>query len=650
MKKIHMPARLLALLLCLALLAAAGCGVLPSEGGGDVPGEDSSIVGDSQSGSDEGDKQYPEGFLNDERSYIMAAGFTRPSEINGNFFQFKIGTPMNILYEGMFCLVRTTDTIVPRLCESYEQDGNRTIFHLRKNAGWSDGEPFTSRDVKAYFDVNYTHSLLTYLESVEYPDEYTVVIEWAEPMINTDIGMLFVADGWHGTIAYHLYKEYADRAAVILDEAIAAKKSGERGPGPYGVTFTEEQSAALGAIWNEFVASGPALPVGTGPYRIESMTDTDMVMVKNPYYYDAENVAIEKLVLKNLDANTSLAMLSNGELDHYGGVLGEDITDNLLDAMPNLRFYPMFDPACQGLFFNTRKAPFDQLELRQAIAMLLDKTPIRQTTSVYSKEYPEISSLGIVPSTLSESVSAGIVDSLKDYTRNEPAAEALLTGAGWSRNDEGKWQDADGQSYTWEIVVGPNSGSAMLNGAAIIADQMNKFGFTVTVVGSEAGTFYEKASLQEHDMLIDFTDVSWSFVNPYSTITNYYNGDPGKWAGLWSDDQPKSLLLTDQNGEEFDVYELIGDMYWMTPDEMQRAVDRIVWATNENAYCVNLYQQTVGVWQNTDRIGNLPMEHRADGGNFMPLPESLEDRIAVAKLNLGFAAAGLMFDDGITPK
>ena len=53
------------------------------------------------------------------------------------------------LYEGLVKDNPKTNLIEPDLAESWEiEDGGKTIiFHLRHDVKWSDGVPFTSRDV-----------------------------------------------------------------------------------------------------------------------------------------------------------------------------------------------------------------------------------------------------------------------------------------------------------------------------------------------------------------------------------------------------------------------------------------------------------------------------------------------------------------------
>ncbi|MCY4093068.1 MAG: ABC transporter substrate-binding protein, partial [Caldilineaceae bacterium] len=61
----------------------------------------------------------------------------------GNRRYYLIGLTHN-------CLVNITadyTTWLPELAESWEFDGNKAIFHLRKDVKWHDGEPFSSDDV-----------------------------------------------------------------------------------------------------------------------------------------------------------------------------------------------------------------------------------------------------------------------------------------------------------------------------------------------------------------------------------------------------------------------------------------------------------------------------------------------------------------------
>ena len=83
-----------------------------------------------------------------------------------------------------------TKTMVPDLAESWEasDDLMTWTFHLREGVTWHDGEPFTAADVKwtfdsilEYGDQAYTYTYVKMVESVETPDDYTVVFHMAYP-------------------------------------------------------------------------------------------------------------------------------------------------------------------------------------------------------------------------------------------------------------------------------------------------------------------------------------------------------------------------------------------------------------------------------------------------------------------------------------
>lgn len=81
-------------------------------------------------------------------------------------------------------------TVVPWLASSWDvsPDGSTWTFHLVKNATWSDGVPLTAADVKFTYDfatANKIGAAAYYVESiqsVETPDNYTVVITRKSPL------------------------------------------------------------------------------------------------------------------------------------------------------------------------------------------------------------------------------------------------------------------------------------------------------------------------------------------------------------------------------------------------------------------------------------------------------------------------------------
>ncbi len=89
---------------------------------------------------------------------------------------------------------------MPQLAKSWEvsEDGLVYTFHLNEGVKWHDGEDFTSEDVVFSTDVYLremnprTRTILEHVESIEAPDEHTVVFTLKNPF-----GPFLLACGHH---------------------------------------------------------------------------------------------------------------------------------------------------------------------------------------------------------------------------------------------------------------------------------------------------------------------------------------------------------------------------------------------------------------------------------------------------------------------
>ncbi|MEM9587073.1 MAG: peptide ABC transporter substrate-binding protein [Planctomycetota bacterium] len=114
--------------------------------------------------------------------------------------------------------------------------------------------------------------------------------------------------------------------------------------------------------------------VTNGPYQVGMRLLRDRVrMVKNPRYFDADNVSISVIdAMSTESANTALNMYETGQLDW--------ITDPPTTLMETLRERDDFLSAPQlTVYFyriNTKRPPMDDPRVRRAIAMAIDRTQI----------------------------------------------------------------------------------------------------------------------------------------------------------------------------------------------------------------------------------------------------------------------------------
>jgi peptide/nickel transport system substrate-binding protein len=132
---------------------------------------------------------------------------------------------------------------VPGLADSWEtsEDGLTWTFHLNKDAKWHDGKPVTSEDVAYTYQRILDEEQGLYIdavrqiESIETPDEHTVVFKTGEPsvqMLNTYVYIL----------PKHIWED------VPADETKSFKNEPVIGSGPFqAVEWKEGQFARLEA-------------------------------------------------------------------------------------------------------------------------------------------------------------------------------------------------------------------------------------------------------------------------------------------------------------------------------------------------------------------------------------------------------------------
>ncbi|MBK8984656.1 MAG: peptide ABC transporter substrate-binding protein [Chloroflexi bacterium] len=116
-------------------------------------------------------------------------------------------------------------------------------------------------------------------------------------------------------------------------------------------------------------------PIGTGPYMLDQWVRGDSIIFKRFADYWGESAAAETAVLRwGTEGAARLLELQAGTVDMITNVSPDDIPGVLAD--PNLQLLPSGNPNVFYVGFTNTFAPFDNPEVRQAIAMGIDKQRI----------------------------------------------------------------------------------------------------------------------------------------------------------------------------------------------------------------------------------------------------------------------------------
>ena len=255
-------------------------------------------------------------------------------------------------FDGLF-RVGLDDKPIPACASHYEisDDGMTWTFHLRDNLKWSDGEKLTARHFKDGF-MRFINP-----ETGSPYANYGFFIKNAEKFYNgnalsEDVGIDVLDEK---TLIIHL--EYKN--PLMLDYMAFP-------------TFVPARMDIINKYQNAWAAK-PETYISNGAFILESWKHGDggeMTLVKNPNYWDADNVKVDRLrfVFIN-DSNTSLAAFRAGKLD-----LTSDVPLQMLPLLIKRgEIIPKPSLGVAYCEFNVNKKPFDDIRVRKAFALAIDR-------------------------------------------------------------------------------------------------------------------------------------------------------------------------------------------------------------------------------------------------------------------------------------
>lgn len=560
--------------------------------------------------------------------------------------------------------VRSTDELHYLLAEEIiHNDDHTSIIKVRKNAKWHTGEDFTAEDVIAFFHINFV-SVTNYIaKPLEEIDNKTVKITWKtwmEP--NANVKNLLLAETKVGSVQYSVFKTVVDRCQEIL-------RSQERAPegyndwAPFGYINSKASETLYMENYNTFRAMNPKTFVATGPFKVERVTQNQMVLLRNKDYYFADNVKFGTVLGYNTpDINGIYNLLSTDKIDYQDGLAPEATLNSILNQNPKLTHLKMFDPGAIGLVFNLEKEIWTP-KVREAFQYIFNREEMKNAGNKYgiTSSFPLV---GMAPSEAKAWMKESDYARIPTYTYDQTRAAQLLTEAGWTKSG-GKWMVGGEQV---KLSLGYDGSHPGMSGVAEgVSSTLNTFGIELVLKrAADFGTWFDTAKTQEsvYDFVVNWTDLNMSFSYPtgsFNYVLNDINGPIMHLQYFTQEDfdngvidderligKPKlTLPKADGSGETFRISEYLPTMYSLTEEELHaRLADMVLGLASQN-FGLSFYQNVTGSFLNKDLIATLPLqEHIAQNRNVTYVPEvGSDDFFAVARTNLWFSQ-GIVFSKG----
>lgn len=264
---------------------------------------------------------------------------------------------VSVIFEGLARLDPKTANPVPGLAESWEisPDGLVYTFHLRSNLVWSTGGPITADDV--------VYSWIRALDPATASD-YAGQLYYVKNGEEFNAGKIKDPSlvGVHALDARTVRVELNHPTAFFLDLCAFP-------------TLSVVPRQTIEKYGDRWLMTRP-LPV-SGPYELEDWRINDKVRVrKNPRYWDAANTKTEVVDFLPIGSpTTALNLYETGGADI---VWDKDLVPiELLDLLlkrPDFHTYPIL--GAYYVSFNITRKPFDDVRVRQALGLAIDKERI----------------------------------------------------------------------------------------------------------------------------------------------------------------------------------------------------------------------------------------------------------------------------------
>ncbi|MER8430421.1 peptide ABC transporter substrate-binding protein [Mesorhizobium caraganae] len=356
------------------------------------------------------------------------------------------------LFQGLVMHDQKTN-LIPGAAESWtvSDDGTVYTFKLRKDGLWSDGSPVTADDFVYSFRRLEDPATAAEYASMLYP------VKNAEE-VNTKKGK----------------PEDLGVKAIDANTLEVTLKA----PTPYFLEMLTHQAtypvnkASIDKLGADWIKAGKL--VSNGAYTLAEWIPNDhMKLVKNPKFWDAATVKMDVVnYIPTEDRSSAMKRFEAGELDSYGDLPTEQLADLKTKFGDQVRVGPYLGTYYYAI--KTDKAPWDNVELRNAISMAIDRDFLAEKVWQNSM----LPGYSMVPPGI-----AGYTPAMAKYADmsqidREDAAKKILEKLGYT------------PEHPLKMEIRYNTSENHKNTAVAIQEQLKPLGVEITLLNTDTKTHY----------------------------------------------------------------------------------------------------------------------------------------------------------------
>lgn len=398
------------------------------------------------------------------------------------------------------------------------QRGTVFTYYLRDDVVWSDGTPFTTRDLEfAYAVINNPFvdgdSLRVYYSDLvecaaldpltvrmKYRQQYFLAFEFT-------LGLSFFAPPWHVfEAAFRSQKKELTFEKLTEEQEKAQNKVSVHGQ-TFGRYFNTDDGYNL-------------KPLGTGPYIMDRWVRSDRIELRrNPNYWNRERQPyLDRLIFKFItDDMTALQALRSGEIDFCYRLTPEQYFDDL--AGPPEWFKKdyvkaeWYTPAYSYIGWNMLKSKFQDRRVRMALSLLFNKEEYLNT---------KLHGAGVVISGGQYYFGPAYDHQVKPLAFNPETAADLLAEAGWVDSDNDGVLDRNGEPFVFELCTATGS-KAIEDRLAVYQNNLKRAGIVMNIRMYEWASFIDIVK----DRTFDAVALGWATSLEGDPFQIWHSADAG---------------------------------------------------------------------------------------------------------------------------
>lgn len=510
------------------------------------------------------------------------------------------------LYDALVEYHPKTMDPIPGIAESWEvsQDGTEYLFHLRKNARFSNSEAITANDFVYSIRRGFSPELASRNASLGYYIKYAEAYNAGRVFVKDAKGEFLLrkdfeerppataGDDFGPATEFHKFIDAPERLTLPADEKERAKLTekdeklatalkgkefipvkaediGVEAIDDYTLRIKLYQPAPyfLGILAHQFFRvvnrntiekfgnnwTRPENIVTSGSFKLAEHRPYDkMVIEKDPMNWDAANVKLDRIEFYPLEETTTMMNIyKSGRVDAlYNHTVPAAWNELIRQYKDEYLLFP--EGATEFYVINIKKPPMDNIKVRQAFALAIDRDALA-TFRKTIKPLVDLTPEGIFPAyeeartrvyTAELKKQGSSLEEWKARKFNAEKARKLLTEAGFAVQQTGSgWACPD--FPVEKISITYNTAESNKAVAEFVQAQWKQnLGIEVPLKNMEFRTFLPLLNKVEYE---GFARRGWvgDYMDPYTFLNLYYSPSNEGGTGWW--DPKYDKMLDDAN-------------------------------------------------------------------------------------------------------